>query len=99
MTKKPVSGAADRLAKLLESWKVVVLAVAALVLLGVRFETWQSNIAHADDVSALSARVGVVESGMRDLKADLRLIREQLFEIARATGAKEVAPNPRGPTP
>lgn len=74
---------ADRLAKLLESWKVIALAIVALVLVGIRFETWQSSLARAD----------VVEDNMRalkvDLKADLTLIREQLFEIARSTGAKQ----------
>lgn len=91
--KKPTLGAADRLAKLLESWKVIALAIIALVLIGVRFETWQSGLARAD----------AVEDNMRalkvDLKADLTLIREQLFEIARTTGAKQVPLTSPGVTP
>lgn len=98
MTRKttPTLGAADRFVKLLESWKTIAAIVgstiAFLVLVGIRFETWNSNIAHADDVSALTSRTSAIESSMRDLKADLTLIRQQLFEIAKTTGARQIAP-------
>jgi len=80
--------AADRVAKFLESWKVIALAIVALVLIGIRFETWQGSLARASDVDDSMRTLKI------DLKSDLTLIREQLFEIARTTGARQVAPAP-----
>ncbi len=100
MTRKtPVNGAADRLAKLLESWKVIALFIVGCVLLGYRLDTWQASMARAEDVQRLDGRVGVVESSLKDLKTDLHMIRQQLVEIAVTVGARQVAPAPRGNLP
>ncbi len=89
--KKPTLSA-EALAWLVEYWRMLSLAIVALVLIGIRFETWQGSLARAE----------AVESDMKalktDLKADLTLIRQQLFEIARTTGSRVVAA-PLAPAP
>jgi len=43
-------------------------------------------------------RLPVVEAAAVDLKADTVIIRAQLFEIAKAVGARQVSPAPASPT-
>lgn len=44
------------------------------------------------DTLDLSRRLPVVEAAAHDLKADTTIIRAQLFEIAKAVGARQVQP-------
>ncbi len=89
--KKPTLSA-EALAWLVEYWKLLSFIAVVLVGTVIRFETWQGSLARAD----------AVEADMRalktDLKADLTLIRQQLFEIARTTGSRVVAA-PLAPAP
>jgi hypothetical protein len=78
---------AEALAWLVEYWKMVTLAVLILIGIGIRFETWQSSLARADDVDSSMKSMKV------DIKSDLNLIRQQLFEIAKTTGARQIAPS------
>jgi hypothetical protein len=78
-------------------WKEIVGALVALVGFGMAAQACVSGLARAAAVAqvraeaqAVAARTSVVESSMNDLKVDLRIIREQLFEIAKTTGARTV---------
>lgn len=97
-------GLLERLGKLSELWKLAVLPLAALVLIGIRFETWQGSLARAEDVAAvrreaadLAARSAVQDAtladlrdGLRELKADLLVVHQQIVEVAKSTGARQV---------
>ena len=98
----------ERIAKRLEPWKVIAGIAAALVVAGVSFGAWQRDLATKADVeqeraggaaaveqlraqtSDLRERLPVVERAV----AELPLIRAQLFEIAKAVGARQVMPAP-----
>lgn len=109
MTRSPKKpGLLARIKNLSEQWKLAILVVTPLVLAGVRFETWQSNLARADDVAAaraesvaLERRTAVVEASLADIKTSLRDISMQLVEIARTTGARQIVapPSTQGPPP
>jgi len=91
-------------------------AAAALLAIGASAALWSSQHAtRADveqvrapmgalrsDVRVLETRTGVVERSLDKLEDRLELIHEQLLEIARVTGARQVAPAPaptEGTTP
>ena len=106
---EPTPGAADRLAQLLKSWKTIATVVGSvivfLVLVGIRFETWQAGLARADDVTALrresalvSTRTAIVESALERIHQTLEKMDARLFEISRATGARPIT-LPQGPNP
>lgn len=97
--------ALDRARQALENWKAIVGALVALVGFGMAAQACVSGLARAADVAqvraeaqAVAVRTTVVESSLgelrdslKDLKGDLRFVREQLIEIAKTTGARTVA--------
>lgn len=99
MTRRDKPTLAERLGKILESWKVIVVFLVAVGLAGVRFETWQTSLARAEalsetraELARVSERTAIVEAAVADLKKDIRMITLQVVEIAKTVGARQIAP-------
>jgi hypothetical protein len=73
---------------------------------GAAFATWERGVAKAADVAqmkgpiealdtevqVMKVRAAMMEGSMVDMHTELRLIHAQLIEIAKTTGARQVAP-------
>jgi hypothetical protein len=88
---------AEAVSKLIVHWKAIVGFLAALVLVGFGAARWEASHANKSDVSvvvgnvaAVEKRVTLVEQRTQDMLQILNRMDAQIFEIAKATGAKTI---------
>lgn len=93
----PHGAGSEAVGRVLAAWKGITTALLAIAALGWAGHAWESSHATKADVGAASAsvqaldkRVTVVEDRVQEIKKVLDRMDAQLFEIAKATGAKTV---------
>lgn len=93
----PAGAGSDAVAKLIGAWKLILGFCLGVAALGWGSHQVVSSYATKQDVGAASAavqmldkRVTVTESSVSRIEKTLDRIDAQLFEIAKATGAKTV---------
>jgi hypothetical protein len=79
-------------AKILEWWKLLVGIVVALVGAGATATAYLDRLASADDLRSVDARVTSLEQAQRDMRDDVRWLRDQIANIADSVGAQRVPP-------
>lgn len=89
---------AEAVSKLISHWRAILGLLGAFIVLGFMAAHWESSHATKLDLGvttaatqALDKRVTVTEERVKDIKAVLDRMDAQLFEIAKATGARTIS--------